>query len=87
MRSVGCGATRIRWRHGTGGKTLPQLESYKVTVGVAGPSRVRPAAWTKSGEKAIARIQASLRGIPEDRLLSEEQMQERREEAERENRE
>ena len=51
MRSVGCGPTQSRWSLGTGGKTLPQLESYKVPVGVAGPFWVRPAAWTKSGKK------------------------------------
>jgi len=43
-------------------------------------------AWRRSRRR---QRQASKRedGIPEDRLLSEEQMQERREEAERENRE
>jgi hypothetical protein len=41
----------------------------------------------KERREAIARIQASLRGIPEDRLLSEEQMQARREEAEMADRE
>ena len=51
MRSVGCGSIRSRLRHGTGGRTLRQLESYKVPVGVAGSFCVRPAAWTKSGEK------------------------------------
>ena len=50
MRSVGCGPTQSRWSLGTGGKTLPQLKSYKVPVGVAGLC-VRPAAWTNSGEK------------------------------------
>ena len=77
MPSVGRGATRIQWRHGTGGKTLPQLESYKVRAGVAGSFSVRPAAWTMSVEKPIARIQEWLRDIPE----------ERREEAVREDRE
>jgi hypothetical protein len=37
--------------------------------------------------EAIARIQAWMRDIPEERLLSEEVMQERQEEAEREDRE
>ena len=81
---MGCGATRSRWSLGTGGRTLRQLESYKVPLGVAGSFCVRPAAWTKSGEKPIARIQEWLRDIPKNRLLSEELMQERREEAVRE---
>ena len=67
MRSVGFGSIRSRWRHGTGGRTLRQLESYKVPLGVAGSFYVRPAAWTKSGEKPIARIQELLRDIPEER--------------------
>src|ERR1019366_10366822 len=31
-RSVGCGASRSRWRFGSGGITLPQLASRKVLV-------------------------------------------------------
>lgn len=54
---------------------------------MAGSFCVRPAAWTKSGEKPLARIQEWMRDIPKDRLLSEELMQERREEAEMADRE
>jgi hypothetical protein len=45
--------------------------------GVARPFCVRPAAWTKSGEKPIARIQEWLRDIPEGRR--EEAVREERE--------
>ena len=38
-------------------------------------------------EEALVRIQAWMRDIPKDRVLSEDLIQERREEAEREDRE
>ena len=42
---------------------------------------------TSKREEAVARIQEWLRDIPKDRVLSEDLIQERREEAEREDRE
>jgi hypothetical protein len=68
-------------------KDAADARKLQGTRRVAGSFCVRPAAWTKSGEKPLARIQEWMRDIPKDRLLSEELMQERREEAEMADRE